>query len=623
LACFGLLWPALACFGLLWPALTYFKHVAATAHCLFHTMAQHTHILHTDLNYGRPDYIALRAFLQRVPLATIARLYYPDDSPQVTNGLEAFLLTMRDTLIERATSHNPALAESLKRMRSNGVFSSTAMGILVQAAEMPPALPAPNDPTSLWFRKHTAQALTSAGILTLADLTGYINRRGASWWRGIARIGALRARVVERWLIRFAERLGPIDLTPVAQAALHPVALDVTRPDRLAPLERATIPARLDGSRGCNRHPGFAFIQAQNDAEAIMAYLSRFADRPATLRAYQKELERLLLWAVLIAGKPLSSLLVEDCEAYKRFLLAPCPEFVGPKLPRSSKRWKPFTHTAQGAMSLDSQRQAVRIIRTAFDFLVKVRYLGGNPWAVVLDPKVVQPARAMQVGKALSQEARDALIAALDLRCAEPNAQQERIVRAMVLLMVHAGLRREEVARLPRTALADEGNNGWWLTVLGKGNKERRVPVSLRTVAAIEAHWQDRMAGGQEGGQGVPPAGALLAPLWATQTETAKQRRASGQGYTADGVYQVIMACFKRLKAAGLPQLDGVSPHDLRHTFGTQAVAAGVELDVVQAMLGHASLNTTSIYVNAKEQRIGEQARDFFGENTHPAPGAG
>jgi len=59
----------------------------------------------------------------------------------------------------------------------------------------------------------------------------------------------------------------------------------------------------------------FTFIRAEHDLAAVLAYLHRFRDRPTTLRAYTRELERLILWSVVVRQKALSSLTVEDCEA--------------------------------------------------------------------------------------------------------------------------------------------------------------------------------------------------------------------------------------------------------------------------------------------------------------------
>ncbi len=66
--------------------------------------------------------------------------------------------------------------------------------------------------------------------------------------------------------------------------------------------------------------------------------------------------------------------------------------------------------------------------------------------------------------------------------------------------------------------------------------------------------------------------------------------------------------------------LAALSPHAFRHTFGTQAVANAVPLDVVQKVLGHASLQTTSIYVQAEQQRIMQEAGRYFARPLNPAP---
>jgi len=61
--------------------------------------------------------------------------------------------------------------------------------------------------------------------------------------------------------------------------------------------------------------------------------------------------------------------------------------------------------------------------------------------------------------------------------------------------------------------------------------------------------------------------------------------------------------------------LAGTSPHAFRHTFGTQATTQNVPLDVVQRVLGHASRQTTSIYVQAEKQRMLREVSNFYRKN--------
>jgi hypothetical protein len=139
----------------------------------------------------------------------------------------------------------------------------------------------------------------------------------------------------------------------------------------------------------------FAFVRARNDLEAVRAYLHQYRDQPKTLRAYTKELERFLLWAVCVLGRPSSSVLVEDCEAYKDFLKAPSPSFVGPRAARTSRRWRPF---ASPSPSPQTQKYAVRALPAAFTWLVDARYLAGNPWKAVNDPATIQTVVPLKMG---------------------------------------------------------------------------------------------------------------------------------------------------------------------------------------------------------------------------------
>ena len=115
-------------------------------------MAQNTQVVIPPIAYNRPDYTALRAFVQKVPIQRIADLYYQDDSPQVQQGLERFLIHMRDELVERAIGHNPAFADILQNARRGGTISVKALAILVQAADLPEPVPMPDDAIGRWFR---------------------------------------------------------------------------------------------------------------------------------------------------------------------------------------------------------------------------------------------------------------------------------------------------------------------------------------------------------------------------------------------------------------------------------------------------------------------------------------
>ncbi|RFP13110.1 integrase [Duganella sp. BJB488] len=583
------------------------------------TMAQHSDIILPTLAYTRADYTALRAFCMKIPLEVIADRYYSHDSPQLETGLERYLLTMRDDLIDRAIVNNPMLAENLKSARRNGHITARTLDMLIQIAEAPAAVPQPHDPIAMWLRPRTTAALRSEHLVTLADLTALMRRRGPSWWRGVPRVGVQRAQALAQWVRKHEATLGSIYVGTYVPAADAKELIGTNASDYLVPLKHAKAPDWLDGSAGVNRDLRFSYIAASNDLEAIRLYLERFSDKPHTLRSYTKELERFLYWCVLEAGKPLSSVLVTDCEQYKVFLKAPGARFVGDRAPRSSARWRPFS---KEPLSPASQLHAVVVVRTAFAYLVAVRYLAGNPWLAVKDPNVVERVHELQIDKALSRDLWDEVIERLTLRCQVPENSQDRIALAMMLLLGDSGLRREEVAGAVRCALKP---NKWaydagQLTVIGKRNKERIVPVSPRTLVALRAHWIDRGMDFDDTDDPRP----LLGPLVIPGHEAALERHAApnAAGYTGDALYRLFQATLKRLRLdpdtpAGFTseqfnELATASPHALRHTWGTLAVEDGMPLDVAQAILGHRSPSTTAIYVQAKTKRILEEGARYF-----------
>ena len=370
---------------------------------------------------------------------------------------------MRDDLVTRALQEGSAVLVSHLQASiakyGEPRLTPVSLQMIEQAAGVwAAAKPAADHPVSRWFRPLVAERLASEGIVTLRDLIEFCNRRGGSWWRSVPRIGAGRARLLVAWLRRHSATIGrsvDVDVdVDVDTAEPLRAAGQVIQPVRgqLVPLERMDVPHLLSGAAGTNRTAVFAYIQAPNDLAAVRAYLSRYAGQDATQRAYRRELERLLLWAIVERGVALSSMRVEDCEAYKAFLAAPSAAFSGPAVSRSSGRWRPF---APGGLSLDSQLYAVRTIRAAFEWLVKVRYLAGNPWAAVIDPKPIKRAKRLQVSRALPFDLWTRARAALVERSegSGPDASRWRAARALLLLMGDAGLRIAEAAAASRSAL--------------------------------------------------------------------------------------------------------------------------------------------------------------------------
>lgn len=583
--------------------------------------------------YTRTEFTALRARVKGLPIATIARLYFDLDELEPLD-VERLLRTMRDDLVSIALREgSPVLQEHLQtsiRKYGEPRLTPVSLQLIEQAAgSWAKAAPAADHAIARWFRPLIAQRLADVEVRTLGELVAYCNRRGGSWWRSVPRVGVGRARAIVAWLRRHADTLGAtvaVDVDGVDPLVAASDARVTPRRDQLVPLHRLRMPQELAGARGANRAPAFPYIAAAHDLDAVFAYLHRYDGQPATQRAYWRELERFVLWCVLERGRPLSSVLIDDCEAYKAFLASPADAFRGPPASRASGRWRPFSLQP---LSLDSQRYAVRVLRAAFDWLVKVRYLAGNPWVGVVDPKPLKRATALQVQRALPIDVWARLRAELAERADGygPLAPDWRIARALILLMGDAGLRIEEAVSVAREGLQwwpaeDDTPATWLLRVIGKGRKERFVPVTDDIVAALRAHWADRGldfdAGATDGPlvapTVIPPTPAGRAKFGVT--ETGELTRVAG--YTPRAARRVVTRALARLleqlpelAEASRRQLAQTSPHAFRHTFGTQSAAAGMALEVLQQVLGHASLQTTTIYVNAEQQRMRQEAAKY------------
>lgn len=594
-------------------------------------MAQNTVVERALPRYTRADFAALRGWLNKLPVERLAALYYTEDDLEALGctapgALEARLALMRDHLIERASLANPRLAEGLREARRSARWSAVAMRYLFDAAEFASREPQSTDALSAWLKPRLSRHLAQEGVRAVSELKHLIEVRGRGWWRPIRRLGAGKAAALERWLRHHEKTLGPLAVPVAPIQAQTPIVL---RPDEpiLVPLERMALAHELDGRHGLNRAAALSLIAADNDLEAVQAFLVKYRGQAKTQRAYQKELERFLLWCLYARRKPLSSVLVDDCEAYKTFLAAPDPGWCGKKAGRHTVYWRPFS----GPLSPESQRYAITVLKTFFAWLVDVRYLGGNPWVAVGPPLVEQRSVALHLDKALPEDlwtrcAREGGLfdQACEMAPDDDARRQARLVRAALLLIGHAGIRREEAARAQRRHLKPlPGQAGalWELEVLGKRQKWRTVFLPARAISAIAAHWADR----EEDFAAADYPGALLSPLIIPSTPAARDKHldaldAPGAGFSPDGLYRCLKTGLARIAADARLALDDAERallkraglHAFRHTFGTLAAAHALPLDVLQRVMGHASLQTTSIYVQAERQRSIEEMGKFF-----------
>ncbi len=369
----------------------------------------------------------------------------------------------------------------------------------------------------------------------------------------------------------------------------------------------------LLGHRGSNRSPGPRQIAADIDRDAMLAWLARYTDNAHTFASSRKEAERLLLWSLIEAGKALSSLTHEDLLNYQHFLADPRPlaRWVmgsGRKWPRNHPLWRPFV----GPLSQSSIRQALVILNSMFTWLVQVGYLLGNPLSFLRQRRAPQAARVVRF---LDEELWGhvkATIQSMPVATVREQAIQAR-ARWIFSLLFLCGMRISEVVTNTMGKFFcrsdKEGQLRWWLDIVGKGNKSRLIPATRELMEELSRYrlrvglpalplehettplllpltW--RVAHQQEG------AMKILAPLTRSAVhfvikgvfeQTAQRVEVQGESYWAQA---------QRLRAA--------SAHWLRHTAGSR-LANSVDLRHVRDTLGHASLNTTSLYLHVEEDQ--------------------
>lgn len=224
---------------------------------------------------------------------------------------------------------------------------------------------------------------------------------------------------------------------------------------------------------------------------------------------------------------------------------------------------------------LETQRAAGCVTSTLFRKLMALRgffrYLAAEGIiATDVSERVEAPALWKLLPDVLSEGEIERLLAAPDV-----TTQRGRRDKAMLELLYASGLRVSELVALPIAAVdLSEG----FLRCMGKGNKERLVPVGKPACAAIGAYVRERGV--------VDPS----APLFVTATGRAMTR----------------INFWKRLrfygKACGLTR--PIHPHILRHSFATHLLTHGADLRVVQEMLGHADISTTQIYTHVDQRRL-------------------
>jgi site-specific recombinase XerD len=352
---------------------------------------------------------------------------------------------------------------------------------------------------------------------------------------------------------------------------------------------KVTIPTKRPDSGTFGPYAQDAVTDAQTDSEIAREFIAHGELSPKSVSNTQKELFRFLTWCREEAGKSFRQLTVADLNAYKDFLKNPPADWVTQtKWPRSDPRYRPFT----GPLSDASRRQAMIAVKGVLAFAEHTGYLRRNPARLV---KNVKAPTASRITRYLTPEAIALALETVSARAADTPAayrQRERD-RFLLVAFAHTGARLNEIVSANMGAIYTEGNGRWWLDVLGKGSKPRRLPVPPEMLTAFRDY---RLAFG------------LLPQTNRTDTMplVLSSRSREVSRITDEAASEALKAVFAAAASAAAAQGDSetaavlrqASTHWLRHSMLTNHANNGVQLKTLQDTAGHANIATTAAYLH-------------------------
>jgi integrase/recombinase XerD len=226
-------------------------------------------------------------------------------------------------------------------------------------------------------------------------------------------------------------------------------------------------------------------------------------------------------------------------------------------------------HLRKIKLSNRSIARHITTLRGLFGFFTDERKLGINPTDLLAAPKV-----GSSLPKYLGLPEVDRLLEAPDCRSRTGLRDQ-----AMIHLLYSSGLRVSELVKL---RISDIDEAAGIVRVIGKGDKQRLIPVGRAALQALDRYNQEQRPRLLRG--------RVSPHLFVT---------ARGKPMTRQGFWKLLKGHGKNV---GI--FRSLSPHVLRHTFATHLLEGGADLRSLQAMLGHSDVGTTEIYTHVMRSRL-------------------
>jgi integrase/recombinase XerD len=235
-----------------------------------------------------------------------------------------------------------------------------------------------------------------------------------------------------------------------------------------------------------------------------------------------------------------------------------------------------LTWISELGLSARSQARILSGIKAFYHYLLMEEVIKRDPTALLEGPRLES-----KLPEVLSVEEIDRILDFIDL-----SHPQGRRNRAMLEILYSCGLRVSELVELKISGIfRAEG----FIRVIGKGNKERLIPISPRALKETDLYLLDRNSLSIQSGN-----------------EDVLFLNRRGKMLTRNMVFTIIK---ELAKDAGIQK--SVSPHTFRHSFATHLVEGGADLRAVQEMLGHESITTTEIYTHLDKAYLREAIISF------------
>ena len=238
---------------------------------------------------------------------------------------------------------------------------------------------------------------------------------------------------------------------------------------------------------------------------------------------------------------------------------------------------KQFIYEVAKKLNPRSQARIISGLRSFFDYLVFEEYRNTNPTDLLETPKI-----GTKLPDTLSQDEIDALINAIDL--SHPQGERNRTIFETIY---SCGLRVSEAITLKNSDLFFEEG---FIRVLGKGNKERYVPIHENAQRYITSYQK--------------AIRSHILPQKGFEDTLFLNRR--GKGLSRQMIFMIL----KDL-ALKIDLKKKISPHTLRHSFATHLLQNGADLRAIQQMLGHESITTTEVYVHVDKSYLKQVVETF------------